>query len=129
MKLRRSTATLVAVTTLTLSACVQDQDGAAPAEPPAGTSSTNADPGVAHDLYAHCGPNYATFDGRTWKLERPVADPPGEPFSRGSVNSLRGTMRLTADDRLRFTVDAASPVIPNAVLTYRPTTESPPPCV
>jgi hypothetical protein len=150
MKLRRSTVTVITVTMLTLSACTHDQDKAAltdatrstsaqtrtkdtspsPSPAEARTGSDRADVGVAYpyDLPAHCKPVYATFAGRTWKVEQPVADPPGEPFARGSINYLRGTMQLTAEDRLRFTVDATSPVIPDAVVTFRPTTESPPLC-
>jgi hypothetical protein len=141
MKLRRSTVTVTMVAMLTLFACTPVQDKAAPRTPTTDTSPSPApaeaptDPaqaevGVAYsyDLLAHCKPVYADFAGRTWKVEKPVADPPGEPFARGSVNYLRGTMQLTAEDQLRFTVDATSPVIPGVVMTFRPTTESPPLC-
>lgn len=147
MKLRRSTVTVITVATLTLSACAHDRDTAAPTAatsartPPTDTSpspppaqaptgSAQAEVGVAYpyDLFAHGEPVYADFAGRTWKVEKPVADPPGEPFARGSVNYLRGIMELIATDELRFTVDATSPVIPGVVVTFRPTTESPPLC-
>lgn len=151
MKLRRST---VALTTavLVLSACASRLDeapppgaaapttGSTPASSPARvdnqsppeprTGPPRADIGADHpfDLLAHCGVTHAVFAGRTWKVEQPVADPPGEPLARGSINYLPGTMRLTAADRLRFTVDAGSQVLPGAVVTFTPTAEQPPPC-
>lgn len=137
MKPRQLTATLITAATLTLSACTtgatspaSSQPKGNPEAPPPAEALTGPDVGVAYsyDLLAHCRPVYATFGGRTWKVEQPVPDPPGEPFARGSVNYLSGTMRLTAPDRLQFTVDANSPVIPDAVVMFRPTTESPPLC-
>ncbi|MEV8439518.1 hypothetical protein AB0425_19265 [Actinosynnema sp. NPDC051121] len=51
------------------------------------TGPARAEIGVAYpfDLLAHCGVNYAVFAGRTWKVEQPVVDPPGEPLARGSI--------------------------------------------
>jgi hypothetical protein len=94
------------------------------------TGPARAEVGVAYpfDLLAHCGVNYAVFAGRTWKVEQPVADPPGEPLARGSVNYLPGSMRLVAADELRFTVDGGSRVIPGVVVVFRPTAEERPLC-
>ncbi|WP_158851351.1 hypothetical protein [Saccharothrix deserti] len=157
MKLRRSTVVLTTVALLALSACASGQDQPAPPadavlptgsthasssptkapevldnQPPAAprTGPAQAEVGVAHPfgLLAHCGVVYAVFAGRTWKVEQPVVDPPGEPLARGSVNYLPGSMRLTAADRLEFTVDAGSAVIPSAVVTFLPTTEERPLC-
>ena len=104
------------------------RDNQSPAHPRTGPAQ--ADVGAVHpfDLLAHCGVTYTTFAGRTWKVEQPVADPPGEPLARGSVNYLPGAMRLVTADELRFTVDAGSQVVPGAVITFRPTTETPPLC-
>jgi hypothetical protein len=127
MKLRRPAITLVAAMVV-LAACANDHDRAAPTT--SSTTPSDTEVGVAYpfQLYAHCTPTYATFGGTTWKVEHPVPDPPGEPFARGSVDYLSGTMRLTAADELTFTVDDTSHVIPGAVVTFRPTEESPPLC-
>ncbi|WP_179118527.1 hypothetical protein [Saccharothrix sp. ALI-22-I] len=89
-----------------------------------------ADVGVAYpfDLLVHCGLVYAVFAGRAWKVEQPVTDPPGEPLARGSVNYLPGSMRLTSADRLAFTVDTGSSVLPGATVTFLPTAEERPLC-
>ncbi|QFZ21655.1 hypothetical protein [Saccharothrix syringae] len=100
-----------------------------PGEPRTGPG--RAEVGVAYpfDLYAHCGVRHALFGGRAWEVEQPVVDPPGEPLARGSVNYLPGTAELVGPDRLRFTADADAPVLPGAVVLFRPTADSPPPCM
>lgn len=137
MKPRRLPVTLITATMLTLSACTTGTTQPAGSQPKDATEApspaealSGPDVGVAYtyDLPAHCRPIYAAFGGRLWKVEQPVPDPPGEPFARGSVDYLPGTMQLTAPDQLRFTVDTTSPVIPDAVVMFRPTTESPPLC-
>jgi hypothetical protein len=80
------------------------------------------------DLYTHCGVEFATFGGRTWQVVEPVPDPDGTPFARGAVDHLSGTVVLTEADLLRFTVADDSAFIPGEVVTFRPTTESPPLC-
>jgi hypothetical protein len=103
-------------------------DNQSPAQPRTGPA--RADVGVAYpfDLLVHCGLVYAVFADRTWKVEQPVTDPPGEPLARGGVNYLPGSMRLTAADRLAFTVDVSSSVLPGATVTFLPTAEERPLC-
>lgn len=101
---------------------------------PASSSSTSAVPGTQvgvsypFDLYTHCGVEFARFGGRTWKVVQPVPDPDGSPFARGAVNSLSGTVQLTDENTLRFTVADDSQFLPGEVVTFAPTSEAVPLC-
>jgi hypothetical protein len=107
--------------------------GSRPDVPPLSPSSTSAtattEPvSYPMDLYTHCGVEFTSFDGRTWKVVEPVPDPDGTPFARGAVNHLPGTATLTDENTLRFTVADDSPYLPGEVVTVAPTSEAVPLC-
>jgi hypothetical protein len=117
----------VLATCLIATACANEPDTQAES-PPTPDRQADAQAGVPFDLYTHCGVNFATFDGRTWKTTQPVPDTAGTPFARGAVDHLSGTAVLVEDDTLRFTVADDSAVIPGQVVTFELTTETAPLC-
>jgi hypothetical protein len=103
-----------------------------PAHPRQGPATATVGKPYPFDLYIHCGGEFTTFAGRTWRTE----DPPGNllprPDSAGTTRVtgyVAGTMTLMAPDLAHFEVDAAGVVrAPEGPVVFRPTDEQPPLC-
>jgi hypothetical protein len=79
-----------------------------PAHPRRGPAKAAAGTPYSFDLYTHCGGEYTTFAGRTWRAD----NPPGNLLPRADAAGVTkitgfvyGTMTLVEADRAEFVID------------------------
>jgi hypothetical protein len=103
-----------------------------PAHPRLGPARVAVGEPFSFDLYAHCGGEYATFSGRTWRAGNPPGNLLPKPDAAGVTKVtgyVTGTMTLISADRAEFTVDPAGVVDgPEEPVVYRAVDEPAPLC-